>query len=316
MTREPQAPADLGTETPSSVRQVRQFSCRQCGAALQIPETARATVCPYCDVASIVERPPTIDRPAPTFVVGFVIAEDDAKGRAQRWLQSQWFAPAALKKAAIERVRGVYLPAYLYGATAHANYLVEIGQNYTASETYVDPKGRTKTRSITKTEWSMLSGRYSRYIMDRLVTASRGLANKDLEAIEPYDFNAIARYAPALLAGWIAEDPSLTRAACLELARREGRMIMRQRLAEDMPGDHHRNLRFELELEREHLDVLMVPLWLFTARYAAEQDPVRILVNGQTGKVAGQAPRSTTKIVLTILAVTVFVAVVLYGIAR
>jgi len=75
-----------------------------------------------------------------------------------------------------------------------------------------------RTRTVTKTEWRSLSGERAEYVTDRVVTASRGLPNRDLEAIEPFDLRALGRYEPALLSGWLAEEPSLSASACRRCA--------------------------------------------------------------------------------------------------
>ena len=41
------------------------------------------------------------------------------------------FADSALKKATVEDMRGVYLPAYLYSAVARTDYTSQIGEHYT-----------------------------------------------------------------------------------------------------------------------------------------------------------------------------------------
>ena len=56
-------------------------------------------------------------------------------------------------------------------------------------------------------------------------------------------------------------------------------------------------------------------LWIFAIRYDAEKPPIRILVNGQTGKAGGEIPTSWAKVaflaatILGLLAVPVILAV-------
>jgi len=75
--------------------------------------------------------------------------------------------------------------------------------------------------------------------MDIHVTASRGLANNELERIEPFDLRQLRRYEPALVAGWIAEEPTLTLAACFELARGDTLSSVGRALAAFLPADTH-----------------------------------------------------------------------------
>jgi len=294
------------------------LGCTSCGASLRVEAHHRTTICPYCDATTIVERPPTTDRPDPTFVIGFQLDGAQAARRVRQWIgRAGLLAPSRFKAAAVAKTRAVYVPAYLYGAAAHATFAADIGEDYQVQVEYTtkDSSGRTvrRTRTETRTEWRDLSGRHASWIVDVIVTASRGLTNVDLARIEPFQLDAIARYQPTLLAGWLAEEPSIPRDNCLEMARAEAQAAAGPRLARFLPGDRHRNLRHEVRFEEESADLVMLPVWTFAARWHEDKPPVRILVNGQTGEVAGDVPRSPRKIALVVLAVLALVAVVILG---
>ena len=279
--------------------------CDNCGAALVVDPNVRTTRCPYCASPAIVERPASSDRPLPTFTLPFVVDTEHAHALVRRWLRTRgFFRDPKLRTAVIDEMRGVYVPAYLYAAIARSQYAAEIGENYTETETYTttDSKGNTvtRTRQVTKTEWRTLQGRRSGYVMDVIVTASRGLLNHELEQIEPFDLRQMRRYHPGLFAGWIAEEPTLTLAACFELARSEALEKVGRALAGFMPGDSHRALRHSTMLEHETAALMHVPVWILAARHDPQKPPVRIVMNGQSGEVFGRAPLSVVRILLAI----------------
>jgi hypothetical protein len=288
------------------------LQCEGCGAQINVAAGLRTAKCPYCASPAVVARPADPSRPEPSFVVGFVVTEEAARATARKWLRRAWLAPSAFRRADLADVRGTYLPAYLYTAEAHARYQASIGENYTVVETYTttDSKGNTvtRTRTRTKTEWRELSGEWSAFVDDAIVTSSRGLPNDELQAIEPFDLRALMRFTPAVLAGWIAEDPSLSPAACMQQARAEAADSIAARLAAHMPGDSHRELRFTHTLKNEDLELLMLPVWVLAVRYAADRPPVRLVLNGQTGSIHGRAPKSWAKIGGIVLAVLGLVA--------
>ncbi|HSP80937.1 MAG TPA: hypothetical protein VLQ93_20595, partial [Myxococcaceae bacterium] len=266
--------------------------CQSCGAELVVAPELRTTVCPYCAAPSVVERAPSRDRPPPTFALGFALTREAAGERVRHWLRSRnpW-RHSGLARALLQEVRGVYAPAWLYSARAASRYSASIGENYTETETYTtteNGKAVTKTRTVVRTEWRSLRGEHEEYVPDVLVTASRGLSNVELERVEPFDLRVLARYTPALVAGWVAEEPSLTREECLELARKEALERVGRRLGGFMPGDSHRELRHETRLEEESLELCLVPVWVLAVRYAPEKPPLRVLVNGQSGEVYGR----------------------------
>ncbi len=291
--------------------------CRSCGATLTLEPHLRTAQCPYCDSPSVVERPPTPDRPDPSFVVGFVVERERATEAVRRWIGSRGpFAHSGLKRATLEKVRGVYLPAYLYGAVGESEYEAEIGENYQEVETYTttDAKGNVQvhTRVVTRTEWRELRGRYCAYVLDVLVTASKGLPNEELETIEPFDLRALRRYTPALLSGWIAEEPSIGIDDCFRDAHDETVQRVGRDLEAFLPGDSARELRYTTRLRAEVIDLVLLPVWVFAARYDPDKPPVRVLVNGQTGEVQGKVPLSVPKIAAAVVVgLLVVVAIVL-----
>ena len=195
-----------------------------------------------------------------------------------------------------------------------SRYSALIGEDYTETETYTTTnaqgKTETRTRTVTRTEHRPLHGEHAAYVADVLVTASRALGNAELEAVEPFDLRAIRRYDPSLVVGWIAEDPSMTAAECYELARREAVEKVGASLHGFMPGDSHRDLVHQTWLEQESLDLVLVPVWVLALRYREDRGLLRVLVNGQTGRVAGAVPWSRLRIALAVAAALLVVAAV------
>jgi len=301
-----------------------EIQCDDCGATLTMPTHRFAAVCPFCASPSVVDRPAAADgarRERPEFILGFVIDREEAERRVKAWIgRSRYFAPSALKHAKVHSVEGIYLPVWLYGCIAHSDYDARIGENYTTTETYTttDSKGRTvrRTRTVTKTEWRELRGTHASYVLDVLVTASKGLDNAELETIEPFDLRAMRRYDPAVVSGWIAEEATLTRAAGHDLARAEALEFIERRIEAFLPGDSSSLRHFDSTLSSEDTDLLLLPIWVFAARYGPENKSLRILINGQTGEIQGKVPRSIAKVVVgALLAVLVFIALFVLGLA-
>lgn len=304
--------------SPHATGATLSLRCDGCGAQIQVDAGLRTAKCPYCASPAVIERPADPSRPDPAFVLGFVVTKERALEQARAWIRKPWFAPGAFRRAEPSDVRGMYLPAYLYTAMASAEYRAEIGENYIVVETYTttDSKGNTvtRTRTRTKTEWRQLSGRWASYVDDIIVSASTGLPNDELERVEPFDLRALHRFTPAVLSGWIAEDPSMAAAQCLSLARGETNDAIARRLTAHMPGDSHRGLDYSWRAEHEDLELMMLPVWVLAVKYAADKPPVRLVVNGQSGKVGGRAPLSWAKIVAVIVvALAVIVLAVLLG---
>ncbi|HEX2685332.1 MAG TPA: hypothetical protein VHN14_01875 [Kofleriaceae bacterium] len=298
----------------------RTFACGHCGASLAFAGVSTQT-CPYCASPNFVERPPAANQPRPALVVAFTGDAQLARRHLDRWLGSRtWFADARIKRARVEDLRGVYVPAYLYSAVAHTDYTASIGEYYTETETYEtsDAQGnkKTETRSVTRTEYRPLSGHHVGYVTDVLVSASAGLANAELQAIEPYDLRAVRSYSPAIVAGWIAEEFSRDPDDCRRVSRSEAVDDVGLRLRRFMPGDSHSDLAWRTTVGWESLDPILVPVWVFAVRYRDDKLPLRVVINGQTGAIAGKVPLAWWKVALAILGAALLLAVVIFAISQ
>ena len=291
------------------------LECQTCGAQLEVARYHRSVSCAYCASPSVLERPPTPDRPNPTFALGFKITRDSALTHARRWIRRSLLAPGAFRRAAVEATQGVYVPAYLYTAAAYSWYRAEIGEEYYEDETYEtrNDEGEkvTETRQVKRHEWRSLSGDHAVYINDHVVTASRGLQNHELQGIAPFDLRSLQRFTPALISGWIAEDPSIGKHRSLEMARAHARTRLREQLSDFMPGDCHRLIRHHSEFHDEHMELALLPVWVLPVAYAADKPAVRLLVNGQTGQVFGRSPISIVK-VIALAALAIAIALLIY----
>jgi hypothetical protein len=296
------------------------FSCGQCGASLAF-EGVRTQTCPYCACPNFVEKPPSAGQPDPTFLVAFTGDAEVARRKLDAWLGSRTlFADSALKHARVEDLRGVYLPAYLYSAVAHTDYTAQIGEQYTETETYTTTENGqsvTKTRTVTRTEYRPLAGRHLGYVTDVIVSASVGLSNGELQRTEPYDLKQLRRFAPVLVSGWIHEEFSRDAGECARLSRGEAVDEIGVRLRRFMPGDSYSDLAWKTAVQWESLEPILVPVWVLALRYRGDKPPLRVVINGQTGKVAGKVPLSWWKIAIPIAVVLgAIAAVLLSGVLR
>ena len=139
-----------------------------------------------------------------------------------------------------------------------------------------------------------LAGQHHNYYSGYLVSGSRGLAQGYAERIKPYRLEAIKRYQPYFLAGWLSEEYSVERDAALQLCEQEFHRWEHASVDNFLPGDTHRNVAVITDFSDINSDLILLPIYLLTYRYG---DKVfRFLLNGQTGKMAGDKPYSSMRI--------------------
>ncbi|HEX5059706.1 MAG TPA: hypothetical protein VFV99_10120 [Kofleriaceae bacterium] len=292
------------------------FACGHCGASLAF-DRVRTETCPFCASPNFVERPPAAGQPDPQFVVAFVGDAEVARRALDRWLGSRsMFADSALRRGRVEAMRGIYVPAYLYSAVAHTDYTAQIGEHYTESEEYThttpDGKTETRTRTVTRTEYRPLSGYHVGYVTDVVVSASQGLSNDELGRIEPFDFKQMRRFEHALVSGWIVEELAWTADECQHACRTEAVDHVGSKLRRFMPGDSYSDLSWRTNVAWESLDPILVPVWVLALRYRDNKDPLRVVINGQTGRVGGRVPLSWWKVTIGVIVLAAIAAAIAY----
>jgi hypothetical protein len=84
---------------------------------------------------------------------------------------------------------------------------------------------------------------------------------------------------------------------------------MRILCARDVPGDTHRNLQISSHYQIRTFKHILVPVWLASYTYGSKS--FQVVINGYTGKMAGEHPLSWVKITLAVLAVIIVILIVI-----
>ncbi|MCI0357105.1 MAG: zinc ribbon domain-containing protein [Planctomycetaceae bacterium] len=294
-------PHDRGPPEPSDSPLTKHLECKTCGAEVATDPNQRSYVCPFCDSTYVVEVPAgQSGRQRPEFVIGFAVTPEQAQEKFRAWLaENTWYRPGDLAAASIaDKMKGIYLPFWSFSMLAQSQWQAQIGEHWYRTEHYTtcDAKGNVQhhTRRVQETEWWPLSGRHHRYYSGYLVSGSRGLPQDQSLRIQPFNLPALKRYEPYFLAGWLAEEYSVGRDEALKLCHEEFHRQEQRNIAAFLPGDTHSGLAVETDFSHEGSDLCLLPIYILSYRY---QDKVyRFLINGQTGRFAGDKPISGTRI--------------------
>jgi hypothetical protein len=119
-------------------------------------------------------------------------------------------------------------------------------------------------------------------------------------AIQPFDLNALVRYRPHYLAGWLSEEYSIEPVDAISIAETEFRNRQVRSIQSFLPGDTSSDLRVSTELTSSGSDLILLPVHILTYRY--HDKLYRLLINGQTGKIVGDKPWSVPRIASFVIA--------------
>jgi hypothetical protein len=287
----------------------RQVKCRSCNAISVLDPSRQAQNCEFCGSAQLVPYEEAKASFRPESVLPFKVSEADARDRIRAWYGKLWLAPSSLAKRALtDTVRGVYLPYWTFDARAHAEWSAEAGYYYYTTESY-EEGGRTQTRQVQHVRWEPAAGRFDHFFDDDLVCASVGVHPDLLRGIEPFPTGELKPYDAAFVAGWIVERYQIDLVAAAQRARDAMDAELRSLAATQIPGDTFRNLNVRADFSAQTFKHILAPVWLLSYTYGARV--FQCAMNGVTGAIRGEYPKSPWKVALLVLAVLVVIWIVI-----
>jgi hypothetical protein len=269
----------------------------------------QAQNCEFCGSAQLVPYEETKAAFRPESVLPFKLSESAARDAIRAWYGKLWLAPSALKRRAMtDTVRGVYLPYWTFDARVDAEWTAEAGHYYYTTESYSEG-GQTRTREVRHVRWEPAAGRVQHFFDDDLVCASVGVHPELLRGIEPFPTQDLRAYDAGYVAGWVVERYQIDLVAAAQRARDAMDAKVQAMCAQQIPGDTFRNLVVRSDYSGQTFKHILAPVWLLTYTYGARA--FQCALNGVTGAVRGEYPKSPWKIALLVLAIFIVVVIAL-----
>jgi len=277
-----QAQADLGGTLT--------VTCERCGSTTTWSARHGAVECPFCGANMVLHLSRENLVILPQALVPFQVDEGQARAAVQEWWRKGWTRPPSLpKQAAILRLQGVYVPFWTFDHL----YRVQWTE---------DERDETGFRRSTPHEHLELYD-------DVLICGSYTIPARMARELEPFDTKKLVLYRPEYLAGWPAEVSQLSLA--------DASLQARERMVRETEAHFPIGAKVS-EVSAEYMTYkhILLPVWVGEYRYRGRS--YRIAVNGQTGKVAGESPRSLALLFDLAVAIGILIpfaalALVLFG---
>ncbi len=299
----------IGDERRGWQAEKRQVKCRSCNAISVLDPGRQAQTCQFCGAAELVAYEETKPGFRPESVLPFTLSEGQAREGIRKWYGRLWLAPSKLKAAALtDTVRGAYLPYWTFDAQVDATWTAEAGHYYTTTETYMEG-GQLRTRQVQQIRWEPVAGRVRHFFDDDLVCASVGVHPELMRGVEPFPTDKLRPYDPGYVAGWVVERYQIDLVAAAQRAREAMNAQLRALCVQQIPGDTYRNLEVAADYSGQTFKHILAPVWFLT--YTFGRRSYQCAMNGVTGAIAGEYPKSPWKIALVVLAIFVLVVIAL-----
>lgn len=292
-------------ELPDSARgwqaEKRTVQCQSCKAVSVFDPERVGQNCTFCGSPSLIDYADIKAPIRPQSLLPFKVSEPQVREKIRMWYASKWLAPSSLKsRALVDRVCGVYIPYWTFDAQSVCPWEAEAGHYYYTTETYRDNKGNPQSRRVRHVRWEPASGEVQHFFDDEPIPGTRGVSHALLKQVEPFPTTTdLVPYATTFLSGFVVEQYQIV---LLEAAQNSQEAMSRKLFdlcAAQIPGDTHRNLEIHPVFSGQTFKHILVPVWLLTYLYGSKA--YQVVVNGYTGRMAGQYPKSAWKIALLVL---------------
>ncbi len=284
--------------------EVTEIKCRQCGAITTLEPNISAAKCVFCSTPLILNEASIKRFWQPEYLLPFKTTEKDSNANFKKWLGKKWFLPSELKKGGVntDMFKGVYLPFWTYDAETHTEYNGERGDDRT--ESYRNNKGEEVRRTVT--DWYLASGVVSVPFDDIVVPAAQSLPPNIMNGLTNWDmFNCVA-YRKEFLAGFITEMYQIDFRDGVQKAKEKMDSVIDSTIRSDIGGDKQKIRRKNTEYNDLMFKLLLLPIWISAFKFNGKL--YQFVVNGRTGQVIGEYPKSTTKIVMLVVAIIAIIA--------
>lgn len=282
--------------------------CENCGATITYEKNSTAQKCPFCN------SPMTIDSglsAAPDGVLPFQVTQKAAIQSFRDWIRGKFFSPKALRTLArMQKIFGVYVPHFLFSCRTESQYTAEAGTHYYETEIVTVEKDGQRVqeeRKVMKTSWRPVSGPYGESFADQSVNASKNVDRKLIKL--EFGLDDLKPYTKEYLFGFQAENNSISLSDCWEEEQKEIREHLTRAITSSIAADEVRNLHFSTDYQDVKYQYVLMPVWIST--YTFKGKLYKVMINGQTGQIKGEAPLSAARILLSIL-LTVGIPALLY----
>lgn len=266
----------------------RRFTCGQCGAGALLPVGVTSQICPFCASAALLAAPEAAALLPPQGVIPMGLEAEAVSVKVRAWLGQGRLAPDDLIQMARRRpLQPVYVPFWRFNSALTARWRAQVREG----------EGRAA-----HTVWR--DGEETFFYPRWLQPGARALPADLLRQIEPFDLDGLVRYKPEYLAGWPAGTYDLSLAQASLDARAGMVADATRRLApkvasSSMPGRVVSAWQVSgADFTGQTYQLLLLPLWIGHYLYGGRR--YRVLVNGQTGRVAGNRPLDQVKVGLLI----------------
>ena len=280
---------DWGVDASS----MKAYCCPSCGAELLCDATTAATSCPYCGNPSVLPGQFT-GILKPDYVLPFKLSKEDAIKALKKHYLKKPLLPSTFSKANhLEEIKGVYVPFWMYDgeASGSAQFHATTVHKYTSGDYEITETSHYDVRRAGSIDFEKIP-----------VDASSKMPDDYMDSIEPYDYADLKPFSTAYLPGFLADKYDVSIEDSRERADKRCTGSLIAALQSTVTGYASCNeTSRSISLKRGKVHYALLPVWILNTRW--EGKDFLFAMNGQTGKLVGNLPVSTKRVVALFAAI-------------
>ncbi|MEI6289101.1 MAG: hypothetical protein WCP19_01595 [Chloroflexota bacterium] len=248
-----------GHRTPVKIQ---VFNCQGCGAEFILPALEISGNCAYCGSPHVVQL--TRELVEPDSIVPMAFTQAQVVDILIGWFQKHRIKP----DARVEKPKGNYMPAWTFDLLGLIPWTGTVYRNKK-----VVPVSGEETASYN----------------DIIIPATGRYADMQADFLPGFETANAPAYDPRYLSGWPAEVYDLTMSDASLEARKQAVERVRSKIRSDKGNINDLNYSTS-NLSILSFKMVLIPVWSTT--YPLEGENYRVLVNGQTGRVTAEKPKT------------------------
>ena len=259
-------------DVSDSDKKRHEIVCNSCGAVLVADENTMSTMCPFCGSPALITQRMSREF-KPDYIVPFKIDKERAQSIMKDWIASRNYTPRGFRtKSRLARMTALYVPFWLLDCCVNSELSGSGNSGRFLSE---------------------INAKIKYYVKGVPFDASLSIANKLMEAVEPYDYSEMVKFENKHLQGFYADkyDQVPTQMTDRIMRRMEKYSLYANKFISgkypSYEASHEKDFTYLNEISIKYC---LLPVWFMTVEFGGRQ--YQFAVNGQTGEACGQVPTS------------------------
>lgn len=287
------------------------YSCSKCGKTNTVSSSLSFFECENCGNNVINTAAYQEKKVSPQGIIPFAVSKEKAMSTFNEWIGKGFWNDSDLKKISlINNLKGLYIPFWTFDCTTFNQWSGQSGTYYYETEYYTDEEGNEQSKSVQRTRWHYKEGEFTHHSNDILITDNQEIEQNLIDKVYPYHLDQLVPMDNSYLLGWNAKTYENKMEECYNLYKERVEEEITAMSAEDLKDDTYSDLQVTTTFSNETYKHIILPIWYCT--YLFKGKNYFFIINGQTAKIYGDKPLSTTKITFAIILAIMIIALLIF----